>query len=290
MKLYTGHMGAIYAIETHHIFPTSRLYKEGGLDSNNKADIARANEIANLTFLTKEANLKAADNLPSIYLTRVLQKYPSALKAQFVPVNPQFWEIQNYDAFLEERRRLIASGINKFMEDLLKKAIPAEAGVKGMADIIAEGENNKVEFKSSLRWDRKLCQVNKVLEMSVIKTINGFLNTDGGALLIGIDDSKHIVGIEDDYETLQKPDRDGFELLLTQLISSYIGRERCLNTSISFHELDGKDICMVQVEPSLKPAYVKEGQESKFYIRTNNQTQPLGIKESIEYIQEHWQA
>lgn len=47
---------------------------------------------------------------------------------------------------------------------------------------------------------------------------------------------------------------------------------------------------MVQVEPSLKPAYVKEGQESKFYIRTGNQTQPLGIKESIEYIQEHWQA
>ena len=288
MKLYTGHMGAKYAIETHHIFPTSRLYKEGGLDSNNRTDIARANEIANLAFLTKEANLKATNNLPSIYLPRVLEKYPSALKAQFVPENPQLWEIQNYDAFLEERRGLIADGINKFMEDLLKKGIPAEAGVKGIADIIAKVESNTLEFKSSLRWDRKLSQVNRVLEMSVIKTINGFLNTDGGALLIGIDDSKQIVGIEDDYKTLQKPDRDGFELLLTQLISGYIGKERCLNTSSSFHELDGKDICMVQVEPSLKPAYVKEGQESKFYIRTGNQTQPLGIKESIEYIQEHW--
>ncbi|GAH54722.1 unnamed protein product [marine sediment metagenome] len=185
---------------------------------------------------------------------------------------------------------MIADGINKFMEDLLKKGIPAEAGVKSIADIIAEGENNKVEFKSSLRWDRKLSQVNKLLEVVVTKIITGFLNTDGGTLLIGVDDSKQIVGIEDDYRTLQKPDRDGYELHLTQLFSSYIGKERCLNTSISFHELDGKDICMVQVEPSLKPAYVKEGQESKFYIRTGNQTQPLGIKESIEYIQEHWPA
>lgn len=98
--------------------------------------------------------MKAADNLPSIYLPRVLEKYPSALKAQFVPENPQLWEIQNYDAFLEERRRLIAGGINKFMEDLLKKGIPAEAGVKGIADIIAKGESNTLEFKSSLRWDR----------------------------------------------------------------------------------------------------------------------------------------
>jgi len=47
---------------------------------------------------------------------------------------------------------------------------------------------------------------------------------------------------------------------------------------------------MIQVESSSKPAYLKEGKESRFYIRTGTQTQPLGIKESIEYIQEHWPA
>jgi len=287
MKLYTGHMGTPYAIEIHHIFPTARLYKEGGLDSGNRADIARVNEIANLAFLTKEANLKTSDNLPSIYLPRVLEKYPSALKAQFVPDDPRLWQIENYDAFLEERRRLIADGINKFMEGLLKTD---KVSAKSIAEIIAGGETRKVEFKSSLRWDHKLSQVNKALEIVVLKTIVGFLNADGGTLLIGVDDSKHIVGIEDDYKTLRRPDRDGYELQLTQLISNNIGKERCLNTSISFHELDGKDICLIQVEPSPKPAYVKEGSESKFYIRTGNQTQPLGIKESIEYIQEHWPA
>lgn len=288
--LYTKNLGAQYSIQHHHIFPQSRLYKESSLSSDNRADIAKVNEIANLAFLTREANLKTSDNLPSIYLPRILEKYPAALKAQFVPEDPRLWEIENYDAFLEERRRLIASGINKFMEDLLEAETQIETSTRGVTDIIRNGESNTVEFKSSLRWDRKLIQMNKALEWPVLKTIAGFLNTDGGILLIGIDDSKQVVGIEDDYKTLQKPDRDGYELHLVQLISSNIGKERCLNVNTSFHELDGKDICMIQVEPSSKPAYLKEGQESRFYIRTGNQTQPLGIKESIEYIQEHWPA
>jgi hypothetical protein len=286
MKLYTGNLGAKYAIEIHHIFPTSHLYKEGGLNNKSRADIAKANEMANLAFLTKVANLKASNNMPSVYLPKVVEKYPSALKDQFVPENPQLWEINNYEAFLEERRRLIADGINKFMEFLL--TADTQIGTRSVADIITEGENNKTEFKSSLRWDYKLSQVNKALEIVTMKTIAGFLNTDGGTLLIGVDDSEQILGIESDYNTLQKTDRDGYELHLTQLISGYIGKERCLNVGISFHDLDGRDVCMVQVEPSPKPAYVKEGQDSRFYIRTGNQTQPLGMQESVEYIQEHW--
>jgi uncharacterized protein YfbU (UPF0304 family) len=71
MKLHTGHVGTKYSIEIHHIFPTSRLYKEGGLNSANRSDIAKANEIGNLAFLTKDANLKASDNLPIVYLPKI---------------------------------------------------------------------------------------------------------------------------------------------------------------------------------------------------------------------------
>ena len=289
MRLYTGHVGAIYNIEIHHIFPVSRLYKDGALNSKDKADIAKVNEIANLAFLTKEANLKASDNLPAIYFPRVLEKYPSALKAQSVPEDPKLWKIENYDAFLQERRKLIANSINSFMEGLLKLGTLI-AECKSIDTIIKEGEGSKVEFKSSLRWDRKLSQVNKTLELSVLKTIAGFLNTSGGILLIGIDDSKQIVGIEDDYATLRKPDRDGYELHMNQLISANIAKEFCLYVSVSFHELEGKDVCMINVEQSPRPAYISEGQESRFYIRTGNQTQPLSIKESVDYIQGHWKG
>ena len=287
LTLYTKNLGAKYAVEIHHIFPVSRLYKEGGLDSNNRAHVAKANEIANLAFLTKEANLKVLANLPSNYLPVVLQKYPSALKAQFVPGNPELWQVENYEAFLAERRRLIAEGINEFMKGLLESH-PPTPGPMGVDDLINQGENDRTEFKSSLRWDRELSQVNKALEMAILKTITGFLNTEGGALLIGVDDSRGIAGIENDYRTLAKPGRDGFELHLTHLIASAIGKEQCLQTSVSFHDREGRDICMVQVEPAAKPAYVSEGQESRFYIRTGNQTQPMGTKEAVDYIVGHW--
>lgn len=288
MKLYQGHMGGRYAIEVHHIFPTSRLYREGGLNSRDRLDVARANEIANLALLTKEANLKSSDNLPSVYLPRVLQKYPSALGLQCIPEDTRLWQIENYDVFLEERRRLIARAINEFMDNLARS--DEQIGARSITDIISEGEGPTVEFKSSLRWDYRSSQLNKALELVAVKTIVGFMNTVGGMLLVGVTDSGQILGVENDYRTLQKGDRDGYALHLNHLISGWVGKERCLSVDVSFHEVDGKDVCMVRVESSPKPAYLQEGNEPRFYIRTGNQTQPLDTRESHEYILEHWPA
>lgn len=287
--LYTKNVGAQYSIQHHHIFPESRLYKEGGFNSKDRKDIYKVNEIANLAFLTQKANLKASNNLPSVYLPQVLEKYPSALKGQFVPEDPRLWEIENYDAFLEERRKLLADGINEFMQGLLEVNKRSEADPRDIASIIRGGESAKVEFKSSMRWDRQLLKVNKAIEMAILKTIAGFLNTDGGILLIGVDNDGLIVGIEDDNKTLRNADRDSHQLHLIQLVSGNIGKERCINIRISYHDLDGKDVCMVQVDHSPKPAYLKEENDSKFYIRTGNLTQPLSVQESHEYIQNNFQ-
>ena len=287
LTLYTKNLGRKYAIEIHHIFPISRLYKEGGLDSSNRAHVARANAISNLVFLTKEANLKVLANLPSDYLPTVIQKYPSALKAQFVPEDPKLWKIENYSAFLEERGKLIANGINEFMESVLESNPLGHISI-GVKDLVQLGESSKTEFKSSLRWDRKLSQVNKSLETAVLKTISSFMNTDGGVLLIGVDDLGGIPGIEADCMTLPKSDRDGFELHLTNLLSSAIGKEHCLDARVSFHEIDGKDVCMVQVDRASKATYVRDGEEYKLYIRTGNQTQPLPTKEAVDYVLGHW--
>ena len=57
---------------------------------------------------------------------------------------------------------------------------------------------------------------------------------------------------------------------------------------MSFHEIDGKDVCMVQVDRTSKVTYVREGGEYKLYIRTGNQTQPLPMKEAVDYVLAHW--
>ena len=45
----------------------------------------------------------------------------------------------------------------------------------------------------------------------VVKTLAGFLNAEGGTLLIGVDDAGAVIGLAGDYEALRKRDRDGFE-------------------------------------------------------------------------------
>ena len=57
---------------------------------------------------------------------------------------------------------------------------------KGIQSLIATGESAVVEFKSSLRWDHVQRKRNKALELVIVKTIAGFLNHDGGDLLIGV--------------------------------------------------------------------------------------------------------
>src|SRR5208283_3043698 len=79
-----------------------------------------------------------------------------------------------------------------------------------LRELIAQGESDSLEFKSSFRWDLRENKVNRALEGVVLKTIAGYMNGNGGTLLIGVADDGRVVGLGHDYPTLKKPDRDGF--------------------------------------------------------------------------------
>ena len=57
---------------------------------------------------------------------------------------------------------------------------------------------------------------------------------------------------------------------------------------ITFHSLDGKDLCRVAIQPSPRPVFIKEGQFEHLYIRTGNSTRLLTTKEAIEYCKTRW--
>ena len=77
--------------------------------------------------------------------------------------------------------------------------------------LIEKGENERVEFKSSLRHDYRQVKTDKNLEHVILKSIAGFLNGNGGTLLIGVDDFGEILGLANDYWSLKKKTKDGFE-------------------------------------------------------------------------------
>ncbi len=155
--------------------------------------------------------------------------------------------------------------------------------------LISQGEHDQLEFKSSMRWNLVTLKTDKVLEYVIVKTISAFMNAQGGTLLIGVNDDGEVIGIESDYQTFQKkPNRDGFMLKLSSLISQNMGRQTHKFISTQIQSIDGKDICKISITPGDQPVFIKENGKESFYIRAGAASVPLSLSESHEYIRSRW--
>jgi membrane protein YdbS with pleckstrin-like domain len=163
-----------------------------------------------------------------------------------------------------------------------------ETASPDISSLLKGNEHERLEFKSSLRFDRRAGNVNRELERTAMKSIAGFLNSEGGHLVLGVGDKKEIMGLMDDYQTLQRKDRDGFENHFTQTFNAMIGPEFRHCIRLWFHDADGKDICVVAVESGARPAYVKTDNGEHFYVRTGNITTSLQLSEVEAYARAHW--
>ena len=160
---------------------------------------------------------------------------------------------------------------------------------KDLASIIRQGEGPLLEFKSSLRWDMQEQRINRNLESVVLKTLAGFFNSHvGGTLLIGVSDNGEIIGLEQDYQTLKKPNQDGFEQTLMTSISSNLGADLCHSVHVLFHVIGDKDVCRVIVSPARRPVFLQQGNSPKLFVRTGGGTRDLNIQEALEYATGRW--
>ena len=109
------------------------------------------------------------------------------------------------------------------------------------------------------------------IENSVLKTIVAFNNSDGGLLLIGVENNNNIYGLEDDYNLAGLKDKDRFELHLKNILRSRLKIENeyiARNIEIKFENIDGKDICIVDVKKGVKP--------NRVWSRSNRRADGLG--------------
>ncbi len=286
-------MGAKYSLEWDHIFPFSVLKQNGyGFEDRHKYSLAQ--EIMNRAILSQKAN-RTKSNMPAAaYLAEARGKFGGALELQVIPEDERLWELENFERFLAERRRMMAGELNTFLEALTT----TEHQAVGLTpeDLIAQGENYEVEFKTTLRWDVRQQTVNKKLEGVILKTISAFSNGEGGTLIIGVNDDMGVEGLDADYASLKGGDKDGFELHLRNLVNEAFGVEFATsNLRVTFPTVDEREICMVEIKPGLKPLYLsvpdKSGQKSdKFYVRSGNSSQELGVTEISEYLSKRFDS
>ncbi|WP_374086250.1 helix-turn-helix domain-containing protein [Methylomicrobium lacus] len=160
---------------------------------------------------------------------------------------------------------------------------------KDLPSIIRQGEGPYLEFKSSLRWDMAESRINRSLEGVILKTLAGFLNSHvGGTLLIGVADNGEIIGLEKDFQTLKKPDQDGFEQAVMTAISANLGADLCSFVHVLFHVIDDRHVCRLIVSPANRPVFIDLGNSQKFYVRTGGATRDLNIKEALDFIAGRW--
>jgi ATP-dependent Lon protease len=167
-------------------------------------------------------------------------------------------------------------------------AEPKQLSIK---ELIARGESSTVEFKATARWHLYKGDKDPAIEREIVKAIAGFMNAHGGTLLIGVNDDHEPVGLENDYKVTRKGNRDprdSFENWLTDLLDNTIGKPALANVSVAFEEVDGHDVCRVDVRPSRQPVYAQGKQATDFYVRLNNGTRSLDIQEAVAYISAHW--
>ncbi len=158
-------------------------------------------------------------------------------------------------------------------------------------DLIAAGEGDRIEFKSTARWNIRTAAKDPRMEEEIALTVAGFMNATGGTLLIGVDDSGAIHGLDDDYAVVPRGDRDGFELWLRNMLADRLGRPVTADVGVTFATLEGRDICRVDVAPADRPVFVGGtggNRAADFHLRVGNSTRKLLTDEVLEYRATRW--
>jgi len=145
---------------------------------------------------------------------------------------------------------------------------------------LESGENEKVEYKSTLRINLGSGEKDDKIEKMVLKTIVAFLNSRGGTLLIGVADDGTVIGI-DEYSF---ENRDKLNLHLTNLIASKIGNEFLPFITFRLSEYHGKGVMRVVCRKSDGPVFLWDGRREAFYVRSGPSSVELQGQDTLKYV------
>ncbi|MGV8174502.1 MAG: GmrSD restriction endonuclease domain-containing protein [Methanothrix sp.] len=268
-------------IERHHLFPKDYL-------ATLKITATRdTNQIANYAYVEWGDNSKISNYSPAKYLPQLRTRFSDAELARMYHHHalPENWEQMEYNAFLEQRREMMAQVIREGYQTLIEG--PASQVVQeefDLAAVLSNGENDAAEFKSTLRTNLHTGAADKRMELAVLKTLAGFLNTGGGTLIIGASDDGTPVGIKTDGF----PSEDKMSLHLVNIVKDRMGPEAMTAMNIHFDDHEDNRVMVIRCKRSSSPVYVKDDTIERFYIRTGPSTTELTLSQAQSYIKQRF--
>ena len=158
-------------------------------------------------------------------------------------------------------------------------AAPSEDRVEWIKSLILAGESDQVEFKSTLRWNLKTERNEKGIEKAWLKSVVAFLNTDGGILLIGVEDNGHILGLEAD----RFQNEDKYLLHVNNKLKQHIGLEWANFIRFQTERIGDKKLLWIECLPSPAPVFFKMGNDEEFYVRVGPGSRRLSPSEVLTY-------
>lgn len=162
---------------------------------------------------------------------------------------------------------------------------------------IETGEGETLEFKQTLYLDTKSfakpglnieqCKSEDVL-LSSLKTIAAFINTNGGTLLVGIDDFGGEICISREYpitDAKSNQSFDGWELFLRSKIDQYFHDGKAINSSIDVQNvtIGSSVVARIVVGKRRRLAVLKWKDGEKLFVRTGNRTVSILHSELEEF-------
>lgn len=154
-------------------------------------------------------------------------------------------------------------------------------------ELIAAEESEKLERKESLRAHGGTIPDQTIVDQ-VMKACLGFLNRQGGHVLVGIADDGEVVGIERDVSVCGSLDK--LLLFLTDKLRAVIGSTSVDLISTSTPAVGEMNILLIEVQPSPEPVYPKKPVDGKsgLFVRNNNSTNLLEGQDAHDYTDRRW--
>ena len=211
-------------------------------------------------------------------------------------------EIDHREAELVKLRELLLD-IDK--HDLIRIELEKMKTDAELVDLVLQPESEILEFKSSV-WARYNNETGEIireqksrdlrLEDSVVKSVAAFLNTQGGKLIIGVQDQpqRKVVGIEPDFKYSGKSrDVESFQNSLRDLIKTATNDPVIVGTfvEIRIESIEDKSICVIEVKQKAPKSWTyvdlknwkNKGEKKEcFFLRSGPSSNIIGSRRSAD--------